>query len=87
MIHTASPQSRPAMIFRFGCTYLGTENLCENSDDQYQPRGSSTAAVRLLGQVGVEVGGEGNNDPLGQTHSPANSGHYSHLKVILFCEI
>ena len=27
------------------------------------------------------------NDPLGQTHSPASSDHYSHLKVVLFCEI
>ena len=27
------------------------------------------------------------NDPLGQTHSPASSDHYSHLKVVLFCDI
>ena len=27
------------------------------------------------------------NDPLGQTHSPASSDHYSHLKVILFWDI
>ena len=27
------------------------------------------------------------NDPLGQTHSPASSDHYSHLKIVLFCEI
>ena len=27
------------------------------------------------------------NDPLGQTHSPASSDHYSHLIVVLFCEI
>ena len=27
------------------------------------------------------------NDPLGQTHSPASSDHYSGLKVALFCEI
>ena len=27
------------------------------------------------------------NDPLNQTHSPAISDHYSHLKVVLFCEI
>ena len=27
------------------------------------------------------------NDPLGQTHSPANSDHYSRLKFVLFCEI
>ena len=27
------------------------------------------------------------NDPLGQTHSPALSEHYSHLKVVLFCDI
>ena len=27
------------------------------------------------------------NDPFGQTHSPASSDHYSHLKVVLFCEI
>ena len=26
-------------------------------------------------------------DPLGQTHSPASSDHYSHLKVVLFCAI
>ena len=26
------------------------------------------------------------NDPLGQTHSPSSSDHYSHLKVVLFCE-
>ena len=28
-----------------------------------------------------------NNDPLGLTHSPASSDHYSHLRVVLFCEI
>ena len=28
-----------------------------------------------------------NNDLLGQTHSPASSDHYSHLKIVLFCEI
>ena len=27
------------------------------------------------------------NDPLGQTHSPTGSNHYSHLKFVLFCEI
>ena len=27
------------------------------------------------------------NDPLGQTHSPASSDHFSRLKVVLFCEI
>ena len=27
-----------------------------------------------------------NNDPLGQTHSPANSDHYSHLKFVLLYE-
>ena len=27
------------------------------------------------------------NDPLGQTHSPASSDHYSHLKIVLFNEI
>ena len=27
------------------------------------------------------------NDPLGQTHSPASSDHYSHLKFVLFREI
>ena len=27
------------------------------------------------------------NDPLGQTHNPANSDHYSNLKIILFCAI
>ena len=27
------------------------------------------------------------SDPLGQTHSPSSSDHYSHLKMILFCEI
>ena len=27
------------------------------------------------------------NDPLSQTHSPASSNHYAHLKFILFCEI
>ena len=26
-------------------------------------------------------------DPLGQTHSPANSDHYSHLKVVLLCYV
>ena len=26
------------------------------------------------------------NDPLGQTHNPAISDHYSHLKVVLFRE-
>ena len=26
-------------------------------------------------------------DPLGQTHSPASSDHYSHVKVVLFCDI
>ena len=28
-----------------------------------------------------------NNDPLGQTHSPALTHHYSHLKMVLFCDI
>ena len=27
------------------------------------------------------------NDPLGQTHSPASSDHYSHLKIVMSCEI
>ena len=27
------------------------------------------------------------DDPLGQPHSPASNDHYSHLKVVLFCEI
>ena len=27
------------------------------------------------------------NDPLGQTHSPTSSDHYSHMKVRLFSEI
>ena len=27
------------------------------------------------------------NDPLGQSHSPASSDHYSRLKMVLFCEI
>ena len=27
------------------------------------------------------------NDPLGQTHCPTSSDHYSHLKIVLFCEI
>ena len=27
------------------------------------------------------------SDPLGQIHSPANFDHYSHLQVVLFCEI
>ena len=27
------------------------------------------------------------NDPIGQTHSPASSNHYSRLKVVLFHEI
>ena len=27
------------------------------------------------------------NDPLGQTHSPANNDHYSSLNFVLFCEI
>ena len=27
------------------------------------------------------------NDPLGQTHSPSSSYHYSNLKIVLFCEI
>ena len=26
------------------------------------------------------------NDPLGQTHSPASSDHYSRLKFVLFCD-
>ena len=26
-------------------------------------------------------------DPPGQTHSPARSDHYSHLKFVLFCEM
>ena len=28
-----------------------------------------------------------NNDPLGQTHGPAASDHYSRLKVVLFGKI
>ena len=27
------------------------------------------------------------DDPLDQTHSPASSDHYSHLKLVLICEI
>ena len=27
------------------------------------------------------------NDPLAQTHGPANSDHYSRLNFVLFCEI
>ena len=27
------------------------------------------------------------NDPLGQTHNRASTDHYSHLKMVLFCEI
>ena len=27
------------------------------------------------------------NDPLGQTHNPAGSDHYFHLKIVLFREI
>ena len=27
------------------------------------------------------------NEPHGHTHSSASSDHYSHLKVVLFCEI
>ena len=27
------------------------------------------------------------NDPLTQTLSPASSDHYSHLKIVLFCEV
>ena len=27
------------------------------------------------------------DDPLGQSHSPASSAHYSPLTIVLFCEI
>ena len=27
------------------------------------------------------------NDPLGQTHIPASSGHYFQLKLVMFCAI
>ena len=27
------------------------------------------------------------NDPLGQTHNPASSDHYFHMKIVVFCKI
>ena len=27
------------------------------------------------------------NDPFGHTHSPGSSDHYSHMKLVLFCDI
>ena len=69
-------------IIHFCTFYLLSTYLCIILATQYPLKTSQRKIKITVIQDMCAI-----NDPLGQSHSPASSDHYSRLKVALFCEI